>query len=123
MSKELDEKWAELVANGRAKWMPRMVDQTGRTFVQHVDCGEALWRWSGCVVRCAAVKGRVPDWDDPATLGALVGQVEARHGGPVSVLYLGADAWRCTVGVRHTGRYWHGPSKAEALLNALEAAP
>lgn len=126
MSKELDEKWRELVAAGRAEWVPRMVDQAGWTFIEHTDHGEAAFLWvadDGC--EWLRVEGRLPDWSDPATLGCLLGQVEARYGGPVSVFYTHDGECSIRVGRLATagGRYFSGATKAEVLLRALECAP
>ena len=144
MSKELDEKWWELVATGRAEWMPRMVDQTGRIFIEHVDCGEAAWLWvadDGC--EWLPVLGRLPDWSDPATLGALLGQVrEAWGDSKISVHYDGEGEVSCRLGFEARSPPakwvvslawgvddWSGcvtkghSTEAEALLAALEAAP
>jgi len=105
---DLNAKWLELVAAGKAEWVPRMVDQTGWTYDHHPAHRERF--------RDEAV----PNWDDPATRGALVGQVEARYGGPVSVWY--REDGTCALRVGRF-RVWAGLTKAEVLLRALEAAP
>lgn len=132
MSAELDAKWCELVKIGKAWWVPGMLtadgylvtvaDPSGVAGVQADDWWPKAWgleQWGG-LEAWAPVK-ILPEWDDPATLGALVGQVEARYGAPVSVSYFG-ERRRCTVRFS-ADRYWDGATKAAALLDALEAAP
>jgi len=129
MSKELDEKWAELVANGRAEWVPGMLVRARRTELAFRIVGAWLveetkntgWNTDPSILPLRRNLIGRPDWSDPATLGALVGQVEARHGAPVSVSYFG-ERRRCTVRFS-ADRYWDGATKAASLLDALEAAP
>jgi len=121
MSKELDEKWRELVEAGRAEWAPGMRDRVGG------------WRWSVSsfimqglripgVGNCIeGVPDPVPDWTDPATLGALLGQVRKRWNDPAAHLVPDGD-WHVRGDLPWT-QYGTGDTEAEALLAALEAAP
>jgi hypothetical protein len=67
----------------------------------------------------------VPDLTDPATLGCLLALVREAWGEPVAVWYPKSTE-TCCVGVGRMpiaqGRFWQRPSKAAALVAALEAA-
>jgi hypothetical protein len=108
------------------RWMPRMVDTTGRTFVEYADCGEAVWLCAaddGC--EWMPVEGRLPNLTDPATIGC--------------VLALVCDAWGdeyiyCASSPNIHRQRWYrvvmgddiigsGRTERAALVAALEAAP
>jgi len=120
---ELDAKWLELVKAGRAEWMPGMLDQAGYTFLNSAD--GSLWdepRWDyGWGWAWLPVEGRLPNWSDPATLGALLGQVRARWKDPATHAVPDGD-WHVR-GDLPWAQYGTGDTEAEALLAALEAAP
>jgi len=127
MSKELDEKWAELVANGRAKWMPgmRAIDSDGQAARVVQATGAAVLEDKES--RSGFRSPTCPDWSDDATLGALLGQVRERWNDPymVAEFWRGPRIWTCKSGRVHFVGV-HGPrgkTEAAALLAALEAAP
>lgn len=131
---ELDEKWRELVAAGKAKWSPGMLGPDGfRITAVHRDTRRGLvlvTRGAGWTAP-SLQSDFLPDWDDPATLGCLLGQVRERWNDPV------LSATACYVkdrvmkwGMDHPcldslpDALWdYFPTEAEALLAALEAAP
>jgi hypothetical protein len=65
----------------------------------------------------------VPDLTDPATLGALLGELRRLTGDPYALVEHPGNYWQCTyrVGPRHTIRHWSPatPTEGEALLDAL----
>ena len=124
----MDELAQRAVACKHWRWMSRMVDTTGRTFISYADCGEAAWLWvaeDGC--EWLPVEGRLPDLTDPATLGCLLALVREAWGcdgltcqpllteGGVHGWLVYMDANRRTREIAAT--------EAEALVAALEAAP
>ncbi len=110
------------------RWMPRMVDTTGRTFIEY--CGEAACLWvcdDGC--EWLPVEGRIPDLTDPATLGCFLALVAQAHGvslDDAQVVRTTGRVWSVWV-FRPDGSPWrvatHEPSRDEALVVALEGAP
>ena len=108
------------------RWMPRMVDTNGYTFIEHADCGEAQWLWvaeDGC--ESLPVEGRLPDLSDPATLGCLLALVREAWATPTRCLWYDSEmtsqgSWCWDDG---KGGFWMGDTEAEALVAALEALP
>ena len=126
VSAELDEKWRELVAAGRADWVPRMSDQTGRTFVHEAPMRKGAWAWGNWLPQWLPIDGRLPDWSDAATLGALLGQVRKRYMDPTIYARPDQDGWTLfnALGpVDPRGRPRSASSEAGALLCGLELAP
>jgi len=127
MSTELDQRWLELVAAGRAEWSPGMLlrNADGPVRIDAVDgsCPGVLrrCRYTNEVyvadVRC----GPRLHWDDPATLGALLGQVRTRRNDPAAHLVPDGD-WHVR-GDLPWAQYGTGDTEAAALLDALEVAP
>lgn len=126
----LDEKWRELVEAGKAEWMPGMLGPDGfriLTVRQDSRGFQLVFQLvsRGCGWTAPSLQSDfLPDWSDPATLGALLGQVEARYGEPVSVWW--SRSGRChvaTESLMRAGEHWDGVTRADALLAALEAAP
>ena len=120
MSAELDAKWRELVEAGRAKWSPGMLACIYR------DDGSLL----GSSRHGKPGRDFLPDWDDPATLGALLGQVRARYMDPT--IYARPEhvedghGWTLcdALGVLDLrGCPRSGPDEVSALLRGLELAP
>ena len=111
MSAELDAKWRELVEAGRAKWSPGMLACIYR------DDGSLL----GSSRHGKPGPDFLPDWNDSATLGALLGQVRKRWNDPAAHLVPDGD-WHVRGDLPWT-QYGTGDTEAEALLAALEAAP
>jgi len=117
------------------RWMPRMVDTTGRTFIEHADCGEAVWLWvadDGC--EWLPIEGRLPAFTDSATLGCLLALVREGWNQPHAAAAMGDFGWNVYTFVTVagligeepaiTGRYGDGyATETEALIAALEAAP
>lgn len=122
MSAELDEKWRELVAAGKAKWMPGMLWWHSERAFERYELADG---------QRPIEHGAAPDWSDPATLGALLGQVREAWGDPVlSVTACYVKDRVMKWGMDHPcldslpDALWdHFPTEAEALLAALEAAP
>ena len=114
MSKELNAKWLELVAAGKAAWMPGMLSLPPQA--------------DRCQRDGQMMVGRLPDFSDPATLGALLGQVRERwKDDRISLVFNvvygtwmvlrtddAAPDGKCLIGF--------GFIEAEALLVALEVA-
>ena len=139
MSKELDEKWRELVAAGKAKWMPGMLtleEVVPPAITLGWDAARVLHADEGDAVRVCTVLGKVraihgtalPDFTDPATLGCLLSLVAKAHGVTMfDVHVVGTATGRASVWVLRLGesseRLSDGPSKLAALVAALEAAP
>jgi hypothetical protein len=119
---DLNAKWCELVEAGKAEWMPGMLWwYSERAFERYELADEQR----------PIEHGAVPDWSDPATLGALLGQVRKRWNDPVlSVTACYVKDRVMKWGMDHPcldslpDALWdHFPTEAEALLAALEAAP
>lgn len=136
MSAELDEKWRELVAAGRANWAPGMRARTpgmsGYAIMLAIPSNarglHPWWTWGECLT--PPDKGVRPDWTDPATLGALLGQVRARYMDPT--IYArpqhveDGHGWTLydALGVLDLrGCPRSGPDEVSALLRGLELAP
>lgn len=124
---ELDAKWLELVAAGRAEWMPGM-STDGMTVVDADETGISIVR-KETIQDHWAPKDAVPDWSDDATLGALLGQVRKRWKDDriSSVFNVVYGTWMLLMpddaapnGKRLIGC---GPTEPEALLAVLECAP
>lgn len=139
---DIDAKWLELVAAGKAEWSPGMRGHDrGKTFVvisatpnsytvrfdlpplsprrtRPVD----LWRFE-----LRRGPPALPDWDHDGTRGELLGQVRKRWDDPymVAEYWRGPRIWTCKSGRVHfcgvAGP--KGKTEAAALLAALEAAP
>ncbi len=125
---------SELEALGRRaaswpnwRWMPGMLN--GRDESRHM--GALQWAWRD-PYRHHALGVEIDDWpdlSDPATMGCLTALVAQAHGVTIDDVHV----------VRTTGMVWsvwvfrgddssyrvatHEPSRAEALVAALEAAP
>ena len=115
------------VACRRWRWMPRMMDTTGRTFIEYADCGEAAWLWVADI-RCEwlPVEDRLPDLRDPATLGCLLALVREAWGDPYVYamrLNVRRQIWVVHVPSDQHNIHGEGATEAEALVAALEAAP
>jgi hypothetical protein len=125
----LDDRWRALVEQGRARWCPRMraLEVTGLMggTVVSVYPGQLLVH-TGPLAKIEQwhPEDATPDWNDDATRGCLLGLVREasedwgahcyviEHLGPM-------NGWICLVGARS----FSGPTEAEALIAALEAAP
>ena len=122
---ELDAKWRALVEAGKAEWAP------GMRAIGRRNMPDACFRLEESVPKLMGEWSQaVPDWSDPATLGALLGQVRARWKDPATHAVTGATLtewsdlgdWHVRGGLPWT-QYGTGDTEAEALLAALEAAP
>ena len=123
MSAELNEKWRELVAAGRAWWSTGMLGPDGfRVLTVRQDSRGFQVVSRGCGWTAPSLQSDfVPDWSDDATIGALLGQVRARWKDPATHLVPDGD-WHVR-GDLPWAQYGTGDTEAEALLRALEAAP
>ena len=95
-------------------WMPGMRTTGGTLACETTPSEVYLYRFGW-----APASELLPDLDDPATKGCLLHLVREAHGN--SGLYVErVDAgWCVPLGGRERG----GPTEAEALVAALEAAP
>jgi len=119
---ELNEKWRRLVKAGKAEWVEGMLRIAPDPATANPwDDGARLERYEEAAPYIEGWSDGpwYPVWSDPATLGALVGQVEARYAGPVWVFWI--ETGECSIRVQ--GRWFAGLTKAAALLDALETAP
>jgi hypothetical protein len=110
----LDDRWRALEEQGRARYLPGMLTRDGGRTLDTLTCD-----WGP------------PVWSDPATLGCLLGLVREAWGDPGACTFRdhgpGDDdtwVWVCHTWGDGLGLFaHHGPTEAEALLAALEAAP
>jgi hypothetical protein len=128
MSEEVDTQWRELVLSGQAEWAPGMLAMTR----WRVRVGRVVSRIRfGGVRLCGGGNvgwGCVPHWDDPATRGALLGQVRERYSDPTIYARPDDDGQGWTLynalgpvdprGIARTAAHEVG-----ALLRGLELAP
>lgn len=110
----------QLVASPHWRWMPRMVDTTGRTFMEYADCGEGVWLWvpfDGC--EHLPIEGRLPDLDDPATRGCLLALVLEAWPGTYVIPHKIQGGW---IAIMPAGP-WPSPgeTRGEALAYAVLA--
>jgi hypothetical protein len=118
MVTELEQLARRAVACKHWWWMPGMLaimpeDRDGSARPERVSDDEWL-----------PAMDSFPDLLDPATLGCLLALVRDAHRDPrmfVEAYSPFRDKWRC-MGVSFSSE-WVGPSEAEALVAALEAAP
>ena len=69
----LNARWEALHKAGKVRWLPGMLDTTGRRYVEPTGFGGAVWTTpDGQGVEGLTVAGRIPSWRDPATLGCLL---------------------------------------------------
>lgn len=81
MATDLTELARRAVACENWQWLRGMTDTTGRLFVAHADCGEAMWLWvadDGC--EALPIEGRLPDLEHPVTVQSLLLLVREAHG-------------------------------------------
>jgi len=135
MSAELDEKWLELHEAGKASWVEPMRERLeGCRFAKYPagDRTQAIWiteetRYESVRAVLDPLTAKdVPDWSDPATLGALLGQVRKRYMDPTIYARPDQDGWRLfnALGpVDPRGCRRSGFDEASALLCGLELAP
>lgn len=104
------------------RWMSGMLDTSGGRFICYADCGEAAWvrrADDGC--EWLPVAERLPDLEDPATLGCLLALVrEAHQQSSLSPVKIGRDRW-CLADYGTTAL--DGDTEPALLVAALEAAP
>ena len=126
MSKELDQKWRELVKAGKAEWVP------GMRAIGRRNMPDACFRLEESVPKLMGEWSQaVPDWSDPGTLGALLGQVRKRYGNPRLYIEPNGDpfvpeGWGLASPngmVMHKGRVICAATEAGVCLRALECAP
>ena len=92
----------------------------------HRAVGCAKWHWVDGMIPVSGyvtLDKRLPDLTHPATMGCLLALVREAWDDPrmfVEAYSFLRDKWRC-VGVSFSGE-WVGPTEAEALVAALEAA-
>ena len=119
------------------RWMPGMRIESGLRLIYLIDCTEDGEEWMVCpedvgmeaFAHDPVFNGDLPDFDDDATLGALLGLVREawRPTCPTPFTLdcspeLGDDSpWTLLI-CGDRSRTWAGPL-AECLVAALEAAP
>ena len=111
MSKELDAKWREVLREYRTYWSPGMLVRDGDRYTEESRYPRSV---------------RVPDWNDPATLGALLAQVRKRYMDPTIYARPDDGGWTLfnALGpVDPRGCRRSGPDEASAMLCGLELAP
>jgi hypothetical protein len=127
-----------LVTLPRWRWLPRMVDQHGRTVIDVNDGRNAgvPVEWSHPTI-CRIVEmyehpndaraewaDAIPDLTDPATLGCLLALVREAYTAPHAHTRYSRSYGQWEVMLRHNlCRDLCGPTEAAALVAALEAAP
>ena len=126
MSAELDAKWLELVAAGKAEWAPgmRAIDSDGQAARVVQATGAAVLEDVGGAAY--PMRSTPPDWSDAATLGALLGQVRTRYMDPTIYARPDDGGWTLynALGpVDPRGCRRSGLDEASALLYGLELAP
>jgi hypothetical protein len=124
-----DELWAELLSDGRARWVPGMVSQRERIRIAWVLPGGIAGGIRDDDQRVRPDNTAVPyddrpDWNDWGTLRAVLGLVQEAYGNPCAFVRPVIDTedvlWFVWVEGTMLG---HGPTEAHALLAALKAAP
>ena len=124
MSTEPLENFEELarraVACKRWRWMPGMRYQVGGTVGRLTD--------SQCKGKLPLVAETMPDLTDPATLGCLLALVREAHGAPAAYFMGSVNNQWVVHHFTEPEAYWKSltkwqPTKAEALVAALEVAP
>ena len=128
----------EAVACKHWEWMPRMVDQLGRTVLAVRDgmCLCAWWTGPAGAEQPASGWVRIkqmgaPDFNDPATVGCLLALVREAWPAacPAHAARGDSGIWRVWIGERVGAHALHhhtigtGPTEAAALVAALKAAP
>lgn len=118
-----DALWARLLDEGTVRWMPGMSDPDGFQLLEVDDDGFCTW-WDTTkreTRQCYPDACWTPHWTDPSTLGCL-GKMAREAWGEPELHAAWSDhgrEWR----VWSLGRILAaGPTEAEALLRAIEAA-
>jgi len=99
-----------------------MTSIEGGTFIAYTDCDEAFWLMhpdDGCDAE--PVAWRLPDLQDPATLGCLLALVREAYPDAYTVPQFGGG-WEVASPV-DADVVGDGLSEAEALVAALERSP
>jgi len=109
------------VACPRWRWMPGMSTHNGARVVR-VDADQYAVGWYPDGYLDVIAKVATPDLTDPATLGCLLALVREAWIEPLARAEGYPDGWRVYV-PRVSRLVGLGPSEAEALVAALEAAP
>ena len=133
---KLEELGRRAVARKHWRWMPGMLMHDGGWGIRYLWSDDT---WHHGVARDGQSWVRIPhgrlfepDLSDPATLGCLLHLVREAHGDGDTVAFVAHSdgspkKWCVDVGVDQDffdeRKYVYGPTEAEALVVALEAAP
>ena len=132
---DLDDRWRRLLADGRVRWLSGMQGvgpggYLGRVFhgsMQRVGEPPRLngmeYIWGAGGVSLGEIRSRiVPNWCDPATIGALLGLVRERE--PLASACGSGGYWEVVVSPMEPPPHrilGLGSTEAEALIAALES--
>ena len=117
MNEELMELGRRVVACKGWRWMPRMVDTDGNTYL-----GGDRWVLDGRVVEVLHPRhDAIPDLSDPATVGCLLALVRSVYRGMVHIQWTAIGF--CVDTGHHAFDQARYPTFAAALVAALDAAP
>ena len=104
-------------ALGLPVWRPGMLSTYLYRFV-----GDGLWAKDGDLTLAAPIVDEEPDFTDPATVGCLLAAVREAWACPTLFTRPTVSGWTVMHGRGMGKRLGDGPTEADALIAALEAA-